>query len=359
MKKQRIPRKLKRLLAKIVFGVITVALGLACALLNAYDTLLLTVVFLCLSFFLQIILHEGGHLIGGLISGYGFDSFRIGGVLLAKINGKLCLRWMPIAGTGGQCLMSPPDCAPEEAPYFIYHASGSAMNILSALLHIPLLFTPGAVRIFAVCMIAVGLYLGILNGFPLRIQGIDNDGMNLKRMKNDPGLRTAVFRQLQINAAHSAGVRLKDMPEDWFETPEHIPMHTALQFCRYLDQGAYDTALAYGQKVMHNLKLNRIHRGSIMSDVETLKLLKGLPVFAESEFLKKYRKMMAYDPAVQRARFVRALLKDRDEAAAEKIYTQFERALRRSPTPAGNACEIALVAAAREKYDELTQTEGA
>lgn len=356
MKKRRIPRKIKKHLPLIVGMLIGAVLGVICAMFDAYDTLLLSCIFLCLSFFLQLILHEGGHLIGGLLSGYKFESFRIGGVLLTKIEGKLRLKWMPIAGTGGQCLLSPPDCAPEDAPYLVYHAAGSAMNILTALLHIPLIFT--AARIYAICMLVVGLYFGILNGVPLHVQGIDNDGMNIKNMRRDPTLRTVIFRQLQINAAQSNGQRLRDMPQEWFETYDHAHLHGALQFCRLLDAGAYDEALIYGQTLLRNRKLNRIHRGAVTSDVESLKLLMGQRVFAESAFLKQYRKQMAYDPAVQRARFVRALLHDRDEAATEKIYRQFERACRRSPVPASNASEIALIAAARAKYDEIIQPEG-
>ena len=356
MKKRRIPRKIKKHLPLIIAVIVGAVLGVICAMFDAYDTLLLSCIFLCLFFFLQLILHEGGHLIGGLLSGYKFESFRIGGVLLTKIEGKLRLKWMPIAGTGGQCLLSPPDCAPEDAPYLVYHAAGSAMNILTALLHIPLIFTTA--RIYAICMLVVGLYFGILNGVPLRVQGIDNDGMNIKNMRRDPTLRTVIIRQLQINAAQSTGQRLRDMPEEWFETYDHAHLHGALQFCRLLDAGAYDEALIYGQTLLRNRKLNRIHRGAVMSDVESLKLLMGQRVFSESAFLKQYRKQMAYDPAVQRARFVRALLHDRDEAAAEKIYRQFERACRRSPVPASNASEIELIAAARAKYDEITQPEG-
>jgi len=358
MKKFRLLRKIKKHLPLIISIMVGAVLGIVCAIFDAYDTLLLALVFLYVSFFLQLILHEGGHLIGGLISGYRFESFRIGGVLLTKINGKLRLRWMPISGTGGQCLLSPPDCAPEDAPYLVYHAAGSAMNLLSALLHIPLLFIPGAARIYAACMLAVGLYFGILNGVPLRVQGIDNDGMHIRNMRHDPALRTVIIRQLQINAAQGEGVRLRDMPAEWFEPHGHAHLHGALQFCRFLDQGAYDEALRYGQVLLRDKRLNRIHRGAVMNDVETLKLLAGQPVFSESPLLKSYRKQMAYDPAVQRALFVRAQLKDRNPAAAEKILIRFERACRRSPVPASNASEREIISAARAKYHQITQTEG-
>ena len=359
MKKFRIPRKWKKRLPLIIAIVIGAVIGVVCAIYDAYGELLWTIGALYLSFFLQLILHEGGHLIGGLLSGYRFESFRIGGVLLTRIEGKMRVKWMPIAGTGGQCLLLPPDCEPQEAKYLIYHAAGSAMNFISAVCHIPLLFVPGIVRIYAGCMIVVGLYFGILNGVPLRVQGVDNDGMHIKNMRRDETLRKVIFRQLQINAAMSAGTRLRDMPEAWFETYQHAHLHGAMQFCRYIDQEAYDEALSYGQMLLRDKRLNRIHRGAVMSDVESLKLLAGQKVFAESAFLQQYRRQMAYDPAVQRAKYVRALLHDKDEELAEKILIQFERACRRSPSPVSNASEEAFIAAARAKYDEIKQTEGA
>ena len=42
-----------------------------------------------LVYFLCVIVHEGGHLVFGLISGYRFSSFRIGSLMLIKGDGKM------------------------------------------------------------------------------------------------------------------------------------------------------------------------------------------------------------------------------------------------------------------------------
>ncbi len=60
---------------------------------------------LYLALILQIIIHEGGHLLFGLYSGYRFSSFRIGSFMWLKEGGSLKLKRLSIAGTGGQCLM--------------------------------------------------------------------------------------------------------------------------------------------------------------------------------------------------------------------------------------------------------------
>ena len=49
----------------------------------------LMLVFLYLAWFIHVVIHETGHLICGLLSGYTFSSFRIGSFMLLKENGRL------------------------------------------------------------------------------------------------------------------------------------------------------------------------------------------------------------------------------------------------------------------------------
>lgn len=57
----------------------------------------------------HMIVHEAGHLVFGLMTGYKFCSFRIASFMWLKENVKLKLKRLTLAGTGGQCLMTPPD----------------------------------------------------------------------------------------------------------------------------------------------------------------------------------------------------------------------------------------------------------
>ena len=68
--------------------------------------------------FAHVIIHEGGHLVCGLISGWKYLSFRVGNLTLVKQDGKLKCKKTTVAGTGGQCLMIPPQCEPENARFF-------------------------------------------------------------------------------------------------------------------------------------------------------------------------------------------------------------------------------------------------
>ena len=94
-----------------------------------------------LAAYLQIIFHEAGHLVCGLLSGYRFVSFRVGSITLLKDgNGKLRFKRFKLAGTGGQCLMAPPDNVPlDKIPTSLYNAGGVIANLLCAIVALLLL----------------------------------------------------------------------------------------------------------------------------------------------------------------------------------------------------------------------------
>lgn len=82
--------------------------------------------------FIQTIFHEAGHLVAGLLSGYRFSSFRIGNFMLVKENEKMKCKRLSLAGTGGQCLMIPPDMIDGKIPFVLYNLGGSLMNLVMA-----------------------------------------------------------------------------------------------------------------------------------------------------------------------------------------------------------------------------------
>ena len=57
---------------------------------------------------LLVIIHEAGHLVCGLRSGYKFVSFRMMNLTFIRVDGKIRIKRYSIAGTGGQCLLLPP-----------------------------------------------------------------------------------------------------------------------------------------------------------------------------------------------------------------------------------------------------------
>ena len=86
------------------------------------------------SMFLHILVHEGGHLAFGLLTGYKFSSFRIGSRILLKTEQGFQWKKLHIPGTAGQCLLDPPELINGKMPYVLYNLGGVLMNFLVSLI---------------------------------------------------------------------------------------------------------------------------------------------------------------------------------------------------------------------------------
>lgn len=113
-------------------------------MLETVGVSLLAILILLFSIFLQVLLHEGGHLVCGLATGYRFVSFRIFNLTFIRKDGKLCIKRFSLAGTGGQCLLTPPERPLEDIPTTLYNLGGVLANLLTAILaFLPLLTVDG------------------------------------------------------------------------------------------------------------------------------------------------------------------------------------------------------------------------
>ena len=175
-------------------------------------------VFLVIAIYLQIILHECGHLLCGLFSGYKFVSFRIFNFTFIQEKGKLRVKPFDIAGTGGQCLLSPPDLPVDKTPVTLYNLGGVLMNLLVSLLALVLWVTLSWT--FCLYLSIFGFLFALLNGIPLKIGGIGNDGYNQLLLRRNPSSKRALLMQLRINARIQAGEVPLDLPEEWFSKEE-------------------------------------------------------------------------------------------------------------------------------------------
>ena len=168
--------------------------------------------------YIQIILHEGGHLVCGLATGYKFVSFRIFSLTLIRLNGKFCIKKFKIAGTGGQCLLTPPERALEEIPTVLYNAGGFLVNIIVSAVAFCLISSCDAplLKVFLLLFGLTGLLLALINGIPLTVNGIGNDGHNMLTLGKNPKAQGAMVMQLRATALIVEGLTPGEMPRDWF-----------------------------------------------------------------------------------------------------------------------------------------------
>lgn len=209
---------------------------------------------------LQLVLHEIGHLIFGLYSGYRFVSFRVFSFAIYKKENKFRFGRYRVPGTMGQCLMCP---TKEDAtmPYRALLLGGVFVNGITAVLCfllLPILYHNLFWRLFLMGMILWGILLAALNGIPYqnKTNGIANDGYHVKILPHNHAERTCFFNQLRTAAAMTEGKRLSEMPIDWFATPSdpcHHPTSATLrmgeaerecELCRFDSAQAMLLALA-------------------------------------------------------------------------------------------------------------------
>lgn len=306
---------------------------------------------LFLILFLQIMIHESGHLIFGLLTGYEFSSFRIGSLMWIKENGRIKLRKISIAGTGGQCLMVPPNMTDGKIPFVLYNLGGSLMNIISGIIFFALYMISRNILYLPVFMLTagiIGIAFGLLNGIPMHLGTIDNDGYNtISISKSNEALR-AFWLQLKVNGQIAQGIRLKDMPEEWFEVPDDKKMKNSiiavtgvLAANRLMDLQRFEEAEQLTDKLIGmDSAIVDLHRRLLINDLIYCRLIKGYNEGQISGLLdkqqKKFMMSMKNFPSVIRTEYAIALLEQKDPQKAQSIREKFDKNARFYPYP----CEV-------------------
>lgn len=205
-----------------------------------------------IAFILNIILHEGGHLVAGLLTGYRFVSFRFLNFTLINKDGRLRWRNFELAGTGGQCLMAPPDRPIDQIDTRWYNAGGVLANILIAavsLLLYWLIDLPSWLNVLLLIMAIINFLTALTNGIPMKIGGVANDGLNLFQLEKDAASKQCFCNILDVNARSQEGQSYKEMPDHLFAMPQPIDwknsMHVAtvlLSATRMMDFHQWENA---------------------------------------------------------------------------------------------------------------------
>lgn len=245
----------------------------------------LAFLFLAVCGILQTILHEAGHLLGGLATGYRMLSFRVFKYTLVNDGERMRWKRFNIPGTLGQCLMVPSEkISDNNIPYFWYNAGGVAVNLLLSVASIAVLrlFDFGAVGMaFFLMMTFTGLLMFITNGVPLTINGISNDGRNILIMARQPEMRLHFLNMMRAAGELSRGKRMKEMPREWFpdeplKNPKDYFLLANRSNCmaQHEDLGNLDKAREIAEEIMaFDKKLPQIFAMEIGSERVMLELM--------------------------------------------------------------------------------------
>lgn len=250
--------------------------------------------------------HEFGHFLFGWMSGYKFVSFRVLDRVLIRKDGKFCIKRFNIPGTLGQCLMMPPERPIAEIPMGWYMLGGVVMNLLLLLASALILWKvsfPVYLDILLFCLlwmlVFVNAYLLIVNGIPMQLRGVVNDGKYVFSLLRDSEYKQSLVMILRINSALQNGIMPKDLPEEWFahidfaSVKGHIAEGMAMnKFAVMFDRFLFADSLEWMEKIYAANEMTGIMKYEYECEIVFLSLILGKKERAEelwsNEELRKY-----------------------------------------------------------------------
>ena len=188
-----------------------------------------------------------------------------------------------------------------------------------------------------------------------------NDGYNAISLGKSKDAMQAFWLQMKMNEQLSKGLRLKDMPDEWFEIPSDEAMKNNLvaaigvSVCnRLMDQHRFQEADA---QMAHILSIESgmigLHRNLVICDRMYHELIhenrsKVVASFYTKE-QQKFMKAMRTFPSVIRTEYAYALLVEKDQGKAGKAMEAFEKVSKTYPYPNDINSERELIQIAEEK----------
>ncbi len=328
------------------------------ALVSEEDTGAELLVLLCsffgimLFYFIFTILHEAGHLICGLLSDWSFVSFRVGSLTLVKRDGKIVRKKHTVMGTGGQCLLDPPDCAPEKCPFKLYLFGGGLMNLaVGAVFFLISALLPEAGKYAAQCAGTLSLAIGMNNLVPMKLGGIVNDGYHIFFDIDSGRNRAAQYYMLKLNAVLTDVPSFEDVPEKLIndvlgfscEDLGNIGEANLFMFQSniYEARGEYEKWREICERVSDSREALEIFRLGARCDLLYIKLLNGEEIGELYDAkLKKYIKATLMYPSTRRLMHAYFLLHEKDAKKAEEEYAALTKNAETHPIRAESALSL-------------------
>ena len=378
IKKNKQKTQLKRYIPLIFFIILGIVCGFLAglhSLFNIFENktrteILFWFVFFFLgiyvALFLQILIHEVGHLVFGLLTGYKFSSLRIGSCMLVKENGHLKIKWLSISGTAGQCLLVPPESFDENAPFFLYNLGGSILNSVSSFVFFMLYLRFENAMYFStflLSLIVIGVAFALLNGIPIKQLG--NDGYNISLFAKDRETLRYFLIQLRIMEKVSRGIRLKDMPAEWFSILRIEEMKNSvlasmgvLDYNRLLDKYKIDEASQFMEQLLSLDSLAGVHRNLLVCDRIYYEIIgenrKDVLDTMLDDTQKQFMKEMKKFPTVIRTKYAYELMVENDLEKAKKTMLEFEKIARTHPYSCDIESERELINIVNQASDGIS-----
>ena len=340
--------------------------------LSTFFTTVATIVLLgtayCLSLASAVIVHEFGHLIFGLLTGYTFAAIGFGHHLFLQRDGRVRRFVYKLPGALGFCAMEVPDMKDGSFPFRLYLSGGALCNAFLALVCIfafafgigsGVLFFPHAFLLPAF----VNAYFAIVSILPIKTKFLNTDGKQLFDLLKHKNIRKSFWACEKISAAQYRGVKFEDIPSEWFnETDDTQSVYAAsIRAVRFLARTETDEPKEVCALIEKELSENHALSGRSKALLICMRIyyestgernadtLKKLITQTQIDFMKRMKNV----PSVIQTEYAYALLVEKDVREASRIKARLEKISKKYPFPAEIDTAKKLIARA----DEISKRE--
>lgn len=189
--------------------------------------------------------HEAGHMVFGLASGFSLLTYKIGPFEWYKKDDKIAFRLNSLSSMVlGQCLMIPPKPKKKVKPkFYLYNAGGLIFSYSLDVILVLLFFLTGNgyIKHLLVPVISISVFLTLNNS--IYQEGGFNDVCNHRLVKSNSKYIYSIMYQLEIIANITNGKRYgaKTLYEPYFEEKlNHITLPVAqLRFYQAIDKSDF------------------------------------------------------------------------------------------------------------------------
>lgn len=193
----------------------------------------------------QLVLHEAGHLLGGLLTGWEFLYLQIYGLVVKRESKKLKL--MTVGDTGFRCIMSPVSI---DNKALMYTMGGCLANLFSGMAGLAVVIMadmPQVLWLYTWCFSAIGISFFVINGVESN-KRLCNDGTCRRLLKSDGYNLICHNAQLMAAKYLLTGISYGEIGDDIIclcpDKAENdiTACQAVLEYYHYLDTGDYAKA---------------------------------------------------------------------------------------------------------------------
>lgn len=202
-------------------------------LIRAFFNIICFIIFFLLFYCCNVLIHEMGHLLCGMATGYKFSSFTIGNIIVLNKQGKLLVKKFHIPGTGGQCLMKPPSYNDGSFAYKMYLLGGLLANLLGLLIACVMVMVQKEGSIIICSYIFSDICIILANIRITDFGEVDTDVGTFINVRNDTVSKRAFWLQLYIATMQNDDIEMQMIPKDMLALPSNIEFSNNLKFYWY------------------------------------------------------------------------------------------------------------------------------